>query len=102
MTILRGWRYALWQPAQLQNGLGDPRIEVSPRQAPNVLAYFFLQPGCAIRTVRPQRIPDVDHRKNPRCQGYGFAAQAAWVARAIPLLVVTVRNFQCRAQVGDG
>ena len=55
-----------------------------------------------VEAVGPQRIPDVNHGKDARYQRDLFAFQAERVARAVPLLMMGVRDVDRLPQVTDG
>src|SRR5205823_752563 len=78
------------------------RVKVGPGQRPNVCPRFLLLPGLAVRTVRSERIPDIDDSKDARRQRNLLAFQTTRVARAVPSLMMAIGNVQSVLEKSDG
>ena len=72
-----------------------------PALAADMFNHFHFRPRRAVRPVAAQRIPNVDNRKNARRQRNVGAFDPAWVARPIPLLVMTIRDVKRLPQISD-
>jgi hypothetical protein len=50
---------------KVQEYVNDCRVEGCLMSLQNMFADARIGPSLAVRTIRSQRIPDIDHRKNP-------------------------------------
>src|SRR3990170_8275522 len=86
---------------QVHEYFDNVRVEVCARSLLDVSQSLPGGPGRAVGAVTDQGVPNVNHGKDARGQGYFFSLQAARITGAVPLLVVAIGNVQRRAEITD-
>src|SRR6185436_4431122 len=68
--------------------LDDAGIELLPRAASELVQRLGRSERLSVRAPRGHRLVSIEHREDPRSQRDLLAAQAAWIAGPVDVLVV--------------
>lgn len=87
---------------KVQEGIDQFWVEKDARVLSDVFQYRFFGAATPVRSVRQERIPNINDGEDARGERDFIPFEAARVTGAVPAFVVTVGNIQRGAQVGDG